>query len=63
MVPPSGATPNDLGTGSTLGEMVPLSEGESNELFQTLSDWEHQLQHLDIYEKPDVGDKIEEPTP
>ena len=43
--------------------MVPLSEGELNELFQTLSDWEHQLQHLGHPEIAQAGNEFEEPTP
>ena len=51
---------NDIrGSRSTLREMVRLSAEESNELFDTLSDWEHQLRALG----EDNGSEIEEPTP
>lgn len=43
--------------------MVPLSEGESNELFETLSDWEQQLQHLGLSWPPKDVDDFGEPTP
>ncbi len=63
MVPLGEEESNSQGYKSSIREKLSLEASELNKLFETLSDWEQQLQHLESLETPDAEHEPEEPTP
>lgn len=55
---------NSSGLSGKIGEILAETKGDiSNSVFDTLADWEQQLQHLELPEPTNVGDDFEGPPP
>jgi len=63
MVPLGEEKSNCQGDHSHLIDRLSLGAHELKNLFDTLSDWENQLQGLGLYQEDEPEDNFEEPAP